>query len=157
MLFGALARSVRTCRECAHAGPVRRCGLNDGAGAVIAVVDDQPSVRTSLARLLRSADLTPARYTSGQEFLDSLNDGAPECVILGLRMPGLDGFEVLAQLARRDLSVPVIVLTSYPSDEARERALAEGVVAFLTKPVDRTVLLEAVARAIGTRKEIPDR
>ena len=125
--------------------------MEDGARAVIAVVDDQPSVRASLARLLRSADFTPARHPSGQEFLDSLNDGAPDCVILDLRMPGLSGFDVLARLARREPPVPVIVLTSYPSDDARERALAQGVVAFLTKPVDRTVLLEAVTRAIGSR------
>ena len=122
--------------------------MEDGARAVIAVVDDQSSVRSSLARLLRSADYVPAKYPSGQEFLDALDSAPPDCVILDLRMPGLNGFEVLARLALREPRLPVIVLTSYPSAEAKERAMAEGVAAFLTKPVDRTVLLEAVQRAV---------
>jgi FixJ family two-component response regulator len=122
--------------------------MEDGARAVVAVVDDQSSVRSSLARLLRSADYIPTKYPSGQEFLDSLNSAPPDCVILDLRMPGLNGFEVLARLALREPRVPVVVLTSYPSAEAKERAVAEGVAAFLTKPVDRIVLLEAVQRAV---------
>lgn len=117
----------------------------------IAVVDDEPSVRAGLARLLRSADYAPATYPSGEEFLDSLDSGTPDGVILDLRMPGLNGFEVITQLAIRDQPIPVIVLTSYPSSEARIWALAEGVVAFLEKPVGRSELLEAVRRAIDAR------
>ncbi len=125
--------------------------MEDGARAVVAVVDDQPSVRSSLARLLRSADYVPRQYPSGQQFLDSLDSAPPDCVILDLRMPGLNGFEVLERLAVRRPRIPVIVLTSYPSAEAQDRAHAVGVTAFLTKPVDRTVLLEALTDAIDKR------
>jgi two-component system response regulator FixJ len=125
--------------------------VQDSEQAVVAVVDDEPAVRSSLARLLRSADYRPATYESGQEFLDSLRSAPPDCAILDLHMPGLTGMEVLTHLAQRESPVPVIVLTSYSSAEARQRALEQGVTVFLEKPVERSVLLAAIRDAIARR------
>ena len=124
--------------------------MTRGARAYIAVVDDEPSVRSSLARLLRSAEYEAATYPSGEEFLDSLDAGSPDCLILDLRMPGLSGFDVLARLALGGRHVPVIVLTSFPSPEIRSRALSEGVKAFLEKPVERSTLIDAIDLAIAS-------
>ena len=117
---------------------------------LIAVVDDEQAVRSSLSRLLRSAGYEAATYPSGEEFLDSLESVLPDCLILDLRMPGLDGFDALARLALSGSRVPVVVLTSFPSSEARQRALLEGASAFLEKPAERSVLLDAIEAAIGT-------
>jgi len=124
--------------------------MTRGTRAHIAVVDDEPSVRSSLARLLRSAEYEAATYPSGEEFLDSLAAGSPDCLILDLRMPGLSGFDVLARLALGGRHVPVIVLTSFPSPEIRSRALSEGVKAFLEKPVERSTLIDAIDLAIAS-------
>lgn len=125
--------------------PAGRLGMK----ALIAVVDDEPSVRSSLARLLRSAEYEAATYPSGEEFLQSLDRDFPDCLILDLRMPGLSGFDVLARLALADRRVPVIVLTSFPTSEVRRQALREGVAAFLEKPVERATLLAAIDGAIA--------
>ena len=125
--------------------PAGRLGMK----ALIAVVDDEPSVRSSLARLLRSAEYEAATYPSGKEFLQSLDRDFPACLILDLRMPGLSGFDVLARLALADRRVPVIVLTSFPTSEVRRQALREGVAAFLEKPVERATLLAAIDGAIA--------
>jgi FixJ family two-component response regulator len=114
----------------------------------IAVVDDVPAVRTGLTRLLRSAGYEASAYPSADEFLGSLGASPPACVILDLRMPGKNGFEVLSRLAALDSDIPVIVLTSYPSPEVRRRALEAGVSVFLEKPVDRAVLLSAIEQAL---------
>jgi len=114
----------------------------------IAVVDDVLAVRTGLKRLLRSAGYEAAAYRSGDEFLNSLEAIQPECLILDMRMPDRDGFEVLARLAELDSDFPVVVLTSYPSPDVRRRAIEAGVSAFLEKPVDRSVLLDAIELAL---------
>jgi len=124
--------------------------MTHGVRALIAVVDDEPSVRSSLARLLRSAEYEAATYPSGEDFLDSLDEGSPDCLILDLRMPGLGGFDVLARLAHVGRHVPVVVLTSFPSPEIRSRALREGVKAFLEKPVERSTLIDAIDLAIAS-------
>ena len=124
--------------------------MKDGVRILIAVVDDEPSVRSSLARLLRSAEYEAATYPSGEEFLQSLNRESPDCLILDLRMPGLSGFDVMARLAISSRPVPVIVLTSFPSEEVRRRATREGVTAFLEKPVERATLFDAIDMAIAS-------
>jgi FixJ family two-component response regulator len=124
--------------------------MKDGVRILIAVVDDEPSVRSSLARLLRSAEYEAATYPSGEEFLQSLNRESPDCLILDLRMPGLSGFDVMARLAISSRPVPVIVLTSFPSEEVRRRAMRGGVTAFLEKPVERRTLFDAIDTAIAS-------
>ena len=124
--------------------------MNDAVRALIAVVDDESSVRSSLARLLRSAKYEASTYPSGEEFLESLDEGLPDCLILDLRMPGLDGFDVMDHLASVGRPVPVVILTSFPSPDIQRRALREGAAVFLEKPVGRSALLDALDVAMST-------
>jgi len=103
----------------------------------------------ALRRLLRSASLDVEAFASGAEFLDSLKSHRPDCVVLDLHMPHVSGFAVQARLAEAGIRLPVVIITGQDSDEARERALASGVVAYLRKPVDGQTLLDAITRAIA--------
>ncbi len=118
------------------------------ATALIAVVDDDRSVCKALERLLRSAKFRVETYVSGREFLDSLQAKVPSCVVLDLHMPDVNGFEVQARLARERASVPVVVITGHDSPEARARVIAQGAKAYLCKPMDDLLLLEAIRRAL---------
>jgi len=123
----------------------------------VAVVDDEEPIRRALDRLLRSARMEVATFAGGAALLESLAVLRPDCVLLDLRMPGLDGFETQARLAERSPGLPVVVLTAQDGDDVCGRAMAAGAAAFLTKPVDGHVLLEtilaAVARASGCAEE----
>jgi two-component system, LuxR family, response regulator FixJ len=127
------------------------------ARALIAVVDDEAPVGKALQRLLRLAGLNAETFASGAAFLNSLQNHTPDCVVLDLHMPEMDGFEVQGRLAQAGAWLPVIVLTGRDSLQARERALAGGAVAYLPKPVDRQMLLDAIAVAIAPRGQGEDR
>jgi len=119
------------------------------AQPIVAVVDDEEPVRIALRRLLRSAFLAVETFSSGAEFLDSLKSHHPDCVILDLHMPRVNGFAVQAGIIEAKIRLPVIVITGHDSPDNRERALAGGVAAYLLKPVDDQTLLDAVQQAIG--------
>ena len=119
---------------------------------LIAIVDDEESVRKALQRLMRSAGLDAAIYPSGDEFLKTVLEQRPDCVVLDLHMPKVDGFQVQASLAKARISIPVIVLTGQDTPESRERAMAGGAAAYLRKPVDDQVLLDTINAAVGERK-----
>ena len=117
------------------------------AHPLIAVVDDEEPVRTALMRLMRSAGLTVETFGSGAEFLKSLETGLPDCVVLDLHMPHMDGFNVQTHLTRKCAALPVIIVTGHDFPEARERAMAGGASAFLRKPVHDRTLLDAISAA----------
>jgi FixJ family two-component response regulator len=87
-------------------------------------------------------------FPSGAEFLESLATRRPDCVVLDLHMPVVNGFEVLAQLAESEMNLPVVVITGQDSDETRRLALARLPVAYLRKPVNDQALLDAIALAL---------
>lgn len=118
----------------------------DSPRPLIAIVDDEESVRKALERLLRSAALDARVFASGEAFLADVAELQPHCVLLDLHMPGMSGFEVLTKLNRR---LPVVVLTGHDSQEAETRALAGGALAFLRKPVSDRVLLDAISATIA--------
>ena len=116
---------------------------------VIAVVDDEGSVRRALARLMTSAGMEAETFSCGGDFLESLQTHSPDCLLLDIHMPGMDGFEVQAELQRTGARIPVITITGQDSAEARERALAACSVACLSKPVEERVLFEAIDLALS--------
>jgi FixJ family two-component response regulator len=120
---------------------------------LIAVVDDEESMRKALERLLRSAGFTAETFASGVQFLEFLRTRAPACVVLDLHMPGVSGFEVQAELARAGAGVPVIIITGYDTPEARMRAIGQGAVAYLRKPVEDVLLLAAINSAIAANPD----
>ncbi len=113
----------------------------------IAVVDDEEPVRKALMRLMRSAGLNVETFGSGAEFLKSVDIRLPDCAVLDLHMPQMDGFSVQASLARKCAALPVIILTGHDLPNARERAMQGGASAFLRKPVPDRTLLDAISAA----------
>lgn len=116
--------------------------------SLVAVVDDEESVRKALGRLLRSAGYAVELFGSGVEFMQSLKRTRPDCVVMDLRMPVLGGFELQAALQRSGVTVPVVIITGDDSPDSRERALRCGARAFLRKPVDDALLIEAIQGAV---------
>jgi len=118
---------------------------------LVAIVDDEEPIRKALTRLLRSAGLDVESFPSGSEFLKSLPAHRPDCVVLDLHMPVVNGFEVQARLV--EFGVPVVIITGHDSDETRARALAGQPAAYLRKPVNDQVLLDAIELALGLNRE----
>ena len=116
----------------------------------VAVVDDEEPIRKALKRLMRSAGLSVETFGSGAEFLQSLDTRLPDCVVLDLHMPQMNGFSVQAHLARKCAALPVIIVTGQDLPNARERAMAGGASAFLRKPVLDRTLLGAISAATSS-------
>ena len=116
---------------------------------LVAVVDDEESVRKALRRLCRSAGMEVDTFASGQEFLASLTVRQPDCLILDFHMPGLTGMDVQQQLVTRGCDVPAIVITARDQPGLDAKLLSAGVAAYFSKPVDDRDLLEAIGRAVS--------
>src|SRR5439155_20961973 len=110
----------------------------------------EESVRRALGRLIRSAGFGVETFGSGVEFMQSLQRHMPDCVVLDLRMPIVNGFDVQNALVRSGTAVPVIVITGDDSPGSRERVLRNGARAYLRKPVDDAMLIEAIQTACTT-------
>ncbi len=91
--------------------------------ALIAVVDDDASVRRSIGRLLRSAGFMVVTFASAEEFLQSVDTCAPNCLVLDVHMPNMDGLALESLLAMRDDKVPIVFITAHDDQSTRERAL----------------------------------
>ena len=122
------------------------------AAPLIAVVDDEEPVRRALERLIRSARLDAETFPTGDEFLETLPDHKPDCLVLDIHMPKVDGFQVQAWLAKANVRIPVIVITGHDTPESQARAMKGGAVAYLRKPVDADALLDAISAAIADGK-----
>lgn len=120
----------------------------------IAVVDDDDAVRIALLRLLRSAGIDGRAFASGEAFMASLPTSLPACVILDLHMPGLSGGDVQTRLAQAWPSIPVIIVTGNHADASHVDVMRLHPVAYLLKPVDSTLLFEAIDRAL--QRHCPD-
>lgn len=118
------------------------------ADPVVAVLDDEPEMRKALRRLLTSRGFRVEEYASGKELLAALDAPLPDCLLLDLHMPGINGFDVLEAFQSRQIPVPVIVITAHDEPGTEERAHALGAAAYLKKPVDRETLLSALGAAI---------
>src|SRR6476620_7262264 len=100
---------------------------------VIAVVDDEESVRKALGRLIRAAGFHVETYASGTDFLQSVQQRLPHCVVLDLRMPHVNGFHVQQALTDAGTYLPIVIITGDDSAESRHRALEQGARAYLRK------------------------
>ena len=118
----------------------------------VAIVDDEEPIRKALVRLMRSAKLEAEAFSSGAAFLDSLARRRPDCLILDLHMPGMTALHVLRRLQRSGVHVPTIVITGYDEPETRAHCLGAGATAYLRKPLEDRVLLDAVASAAKAGK-----
>ena len=113
------------------------------------VIDDDQSVRTSLSRLLRSANFKAEAFASPDEFLKDPKQDKDACILVDIRMPGSTGFDLQKKLASRGLAIPTIVISASDDELIREHARKLGAVAFFRKPVDDQALLDAILWAIA--------
>jgi two-component system, LuxR family, response regulator FixJ len=122
--------------------------LANHGGRVVSVVDDDVSLRRSLRNLLSSVGFEVETFESAEAFLASDSRERAACLVLDLRMPGMGGLDLLSHLAATGSRIPVIVLTAHGDDDARQRSLDAGAVAFLIKPFQSTALLDAIQRVV---------
>jgi RNA polymerase sigma factor (sigma-70 family) len=115
----------------------------------IHVVDDDDALRTALLRLLSAAGLDARGYASAGEFLLQPPPDGPGCLLLDVHLPGPSGLELQAALEHHKVALPVVFLTAHADVAASVRAMKAGAVDFLTKPVDKDTLLEAIGRALA--------
>ena len=122
-------------------------------GALVYVVDDDPSAREGVAGLLRSAGLITKTFASGEEFLAAPRPEMRSCLVLDMNLPGVNGLELQQELAKSDVQIPIIFLTGHGDIPMTVRAVKAGAVNFLTKPFDDEELLNAIRQCITTREE----
>jgi FixJ family two-component response regulator len=118
--------------------------LESGGIRVVYIIDDDESVLNALELLMLAAGFGALTFSSAAAFLESVAPSSRDCLILDLRMPGMDGFDLLKALSDRGVTVPIIVLTALDDPENRERACQMGVDAFFRKPVDDQALIDMV-------------
>jgi FixJ family two-component response regulator len=125
----------------------------DSRPTVVCVVDDDPSVRKGLARLLGSAGYQIRAFASAQDYLDSGESQGGGCLVLDLQLPGPSGLDLQEALARAGGAVPIVFITGHGDIPASVKAMKAGAVDFLQKPFEPEALLEAVRQALSRASE----
>ena len=115
---------------------------------IVFVVDDDPSVRETLADLIASVGLSVLAFKSAREFLESRRPDAPACLVLDVRLPGLSGLDLQRELLRIEAPIPIIFITGHGDIPMTVRAMKEGAVEFLAKPFRDQDLIDAIQHAI---------
>jgi len=136
----ALYRTPGRAKECSE--------MTAEQGGTVLVVEDDDSMRAAIERLLGAAGFGSAAYPSADALLAHGVDTDSACVISDLRLPGMSGFELLAALRERKISLPFILITAHDTPGLREKAISCGASAYLPKPFRGTKLLDAVRAAI---------
>jgi FixJ family two-component response regulator len=125
---------------------------------IIAVVDDDRSIRTAMQDLLNAAGYATATFGNATSFLDSPVRAGVACLVSDMRMPGMTGLELHEHLAASGAGIPTIIITAHPEELTRERAREAGITCFLDKPFTPDELLECVRKALArsrARRTIP--
>ena len=119
-----------------------------GKVKLVAIVDDDDSMRSALQGLLKSAELSAQSFASAEEFLNSGQQQQVACLIADIRMPGMSGLELQAKLNAERCRIPIIFITAHGDEKMRLLALRAGAVEFMAKPFNDEVLLESVRAAL---------
>jgi FixJ family two-component response regulator len=117
-------------------------------GPLISIVDDDESLRNALDDLVRSAGFRTQGFPSAEAFLSSPHARDTACLILDVRMPGMNGLDLQRKIVAANWQIPIIFITSHADDDARARALEAGAVGFLYKPFRDDELLNAMEAAL---------
>jgi FixJ family two-component response regulator len=119
---------------------------------VISIVDDDESVREAIESLIKSVGLNARAFASAEELLNSKHIEDTSCLILDMRMPGMNGLELQQRLAADGYGIPIIFISAHSDDQIRAQALGAGAVDFLFKPFSEKALVDAVHVALGPSK-----
>jgi FixJ family two-component response regulator len=120
------------------------------ARGTVFLVDDDPSVRKALERLIRSEGYDVQLLADAASYLARAAPGGPACLLLDIRMPGMSGFDLQRAIAGTPLAIPVVFITGHGDEDVRSQALASGAVDVLFKPLDEASLFAAIERALAT-------
>lgn len=121
----------------------------DGVQSTVYVVDDDPIVCRIVTRLCENAGLQVKAFGNAREMLIARPPPSPACLVLDISMPGLDGFELQAELLRRHIETPVVFITGHADIPMAVRAMKEGAADFLRKPIKAQELLKAIGKALS--------
>src|SRR6266702_5145817 len=127
----------------------RTVATHDGKTRIVAIVDDDESVRIALQGMMKSVGLPAQAFASAEDFLNSGLLHQTACLIADIRMPGMSGLDLQAKLNAEHCRIPTIFITAHGDAKMRLQALRAGAVEFLAKPFDDEVLLENVRAALG--------
>jgi FixJ family two-component response regulator len=116
---------------------------------LIAIVDDDESVREATKSLMRSLGFAAETFPSGEDFLVWPHLSRTDCLVADVNMPGMTGLDLHRRLLAAGRSIPTILITAYPNDSVRSRALNDGVISYLTKPCDEQDLLLSIRSALA--------
>src|SRR6201999_2134011 len=130
--------------------------MTQAADRTVFVVDDDAAALDSLVMLLRSDRLNPSGFSSAQEFLDHLAPDARGCIISDVRMPGMDGGELIRQLKARHCLMPVIVITGHADVTVAVQAMKAGAAEFVQKPFESELILRLVRACLEENDEAHD-
>jgi FixJ family two-component response regulator len=119
---------------------------------MISVVDDDDSVRESLQGLIRSLGLDVSTFASAEEFLSTGQFDDTDCLILDVRLPGMNGLELQRELISRDRQIPIVFITAHDDKGGRSQAVRDGAVDYLLKPFSEDALLRAIYQALDRPK-----
>jgi len=117
------------------------------------IIDDDPSARRGITRLVRAAGMHVESFASARDFLETEKYDGPGCIVLDVRMPEMTGPELQSELVKAEYSMPIIFLSAHADVETTAEAMKQGAVDFLTKPVDRDDLLEAIRVSLAKDAE----
>jgi FixJ family two-component response regulator len=126
-------------------------GRAGNAPRQISIVDDDASIREALKGLMRSARFNAEAFASAEDFLASESLSETSCLILDVHLPGMNGFELQNRLQVEGHGIPVIFITAHADETSRERALKGGAIEFLSKPVRREPLFNAIRSAMNSK------
>jgi FixJ family two-component response regulator len=115
---------------------------------IVAIVDDDKAVGNAIEVLMRSIGLAAQAFSSGEEFLRSPELSRTGCLVVDFDMPRMSGLDLHNNLSLLGKQIPTVLITAYPSDEIRARALQAGVICFLPKPFDESDLLNCIRTAL---------
>jgi len=118
--------------------------------SLISVVEDDRFFRESMRRLMRSLGYSVEAFPTAADFLASTRLAETACLIADVHMPGMTGLELHRRLIEARHAIPTILVTAYPDEDVKARALKDGVVCYLRKPVDQEQLLRCVRAALGS-------
>jgi FixJ family two-component response regulator len=121
---------------------------------MIFIIEDDQSLQRAFLLLLQSAGFDARAFSSAQEFLLYSHISDNDCIILDLRMPGMNGFDLMEKLISKRIHTPVICVTAFDDTKSREQARKLGAAAYLTKPVDDQALIDAINWAIRSERKI---
>jgi FixJ family two-component response regulator len=121
---------------------------------IVFVVDDDPSVREALARLIRSAGLRVEAFASAEEFLNRPGADAPSCLVLDVRLPDLSGLDLQRRMVEANNEIPIVFITGHGDIPTTVRAMKAGAIEFLTKPLVEGDVLESIRHAIALDRRV---